>query len=124
MATRDYLLRFRRDVQVKTACEDAGCEARRYGWETQVDEATPLGREQAAYIRHQSGRDFTERRTGTGITVFRFMPGQRCFAEHRTRPARFLVADGARSREHVSLGDWIEDAGEHVTRIEQLRQRG
>ena len=53
--------------------------------------------------------------------MFRFASGQRCFAEHRTKPARFLVRG---VREHSNLGDWIEDIAGHVTTIEDLRKRG
>lgn len=123
MDTRDYLVRMPRDTLVKAACQDVGCENWRYGWDTHIDEGTPLGREQAAYIREHSGRDFRELAGGDGLTVFRFSPYQRCFAEHRTRPARFLVADRGVT-EHTSLRGWIDDFGEHVTRIEDLRQKG
>ena len=120
-ATRDYQLIMPRDVTVVAACEDVRCESWQSGWETHIDEATPLGREQALYIRHMSGRTLTEQRTAAGITVFRFEPGQRCFAEHRTRPGRYLVRG---VREHSNVGDWIEDAAEHVTSIEDQRKRG
>ena len=121
MRTRDYIVRMPKDTTVVAACEDVRCESRQFGWETHIDEATPLGQMQGAYIRQQSGRTFTEHRTAAGITVFRFASGQRCFAEHRTKPARFLVAG---VREHSNLGDWIEDAAEHVTSIEDQRKRG
>jgi hypothetical protein len=74
-ATRDYIVRMPRDTTVVAACADVGCEAWRLGWETLVDERTPLGRAQGAYIRHQSGRTFAEL-ADAGITVFRF-PGRR-----------------------------------------------
>ena len=85
MATRDYLLRLPRDVTVVAACEEVRCEAWQYGWQTTCDETTPLGTFRAAYIRESCGRTFREMRTGDGLTVFRFEPHQRCFAEHRTR---------------------------------------
>lgn len=124
MATRDYRIRMPFDRWVKTACADAGCDAWRHGWQTHVDEATGLGQRQAAYIRREAGRTFTEQRTGTGITVFTFPPRQRCFAEHRTRPARLLVAEGGRVREHASFADLAEDYTEHVSRLADLAQRG
>src|SRR5581483_11373356 len=74
------------DQAVKTACEDAGCLANKYGWESTFDETTDLGAAQANYVRWQCGRDFTEHRTAEGLTVFRFAPHQRCFTEHRTAP--------------------------------------
>ena len=120
MATRDYLLVMPKDTTVVAACEDVGCGNWRNGFEIHADEGTVLGQMQAAFIRQRSGRTFTEHRAGL-ITVFRFERGQRCFAEHRTRPGRYLVRG---VREHSNLGDWIEDAAEHVTSIEDQRQRG
>lgn len=113
---RVYHLKAPPDILIRTACEDAGCEAWRNGWETAIDEATPLGRAQADYIRRQSGRTFTEHRTAAGLTVFRFEARQRCFANHQTRPQRFFVHDGG-TREHTRASDWLEDCGEHLDRV-------
>jgi hypothetical protein len=124
MGTRDYHIRMPMDRWVKTACEDVGCENWRYGWETHVDEATALGQAQAVYIRQHSGRTFTEFRTAAGITVFRFASGQRCFAEHRTRPAQLLVHDGGQVREHVSFTDLAEDYTEHVGHLAEQAEKG
>lgn len=124
MASRDYIIRMPRDTTVRAACEDVSCDAWRHGWETHVDEATALGREQAAYIRQHSGRTFTERRTGAGVTVFVFEPRQRCFAEHRTRPARLLVRDGGRVREHTTFAGLAEDYTEHTGRLAGQAERG
>lgn len=125
MATRDYRIRMPPDRWVRSACEDAGCDAWRYGWESAVDEATDLGKAQAAYIRTQSGRTFTELRANGGLTVFRFEPHQRCFAEHRTRPALLSVSTGGRVlRTHSSLRDLAEDYTEHVGRLADAYERG
>jgi hypothetical protein len=123
-ASRDYHVRMPMDRWVKTACEAVGCEQWRYGWETHIDEATALGRLQGEYIRLQSGRTFTERRTEAGLTVFTFEPHQRCFEEHRTRPARLLVHEGGRTREHVSFADIAEDYTEHTGRLAEQAERG
>lgn len=140
MATRDYVVRMPRDVLVKAACQDVGCERWREGWESSFDESAdcghrgpleecrwlppaPCGACSAFHVRKFSRRTFTEHRTGTGLTVFRFGPHQRCFAEHRTRPARFLVADHGIT-EHAGMRDWVDDLGEHVTRIEDQRRKG
>lgn len=82
------------DTMVRAVCEQVSCEAYLNGWETAVDERTDLGMMQAAYIRQRSGRTFREMRTGEGLTVFRFESGQRCFAEHRTRPQRHYQRPG------------------------------
>jgi hypothetical protein len=124
MATRDYLLRLPRDVTVVAACEDALCEAWQFGWETTIDEVTPLGTFQAAYIRESSGRSFREMRTEAGLTVFRFGPRQRCFAEHRTRRARWLIRAGRAVREVPVMADWTGDLSDHVSQLEEQARRG
>lgn len=118
------------DRKVKTACEQAGCVAWRYGWESVIDEATPLGAEQAAYIRQRSGRTFREQRTQGGLTVFRFESGQRCFAEHQTRPEIYAVQGGdwrqftGPVRRHERAADWQEHFGEHQLRLVEQQQHG
>jgi hypothetical protein len=122
-ATRDYLLRMPPDTTVVAACHEVRCEAWQFGWDTIVDERTPLGAAQAAYIRHQSGRTFREMGSPDGVTVFRFESRQRCFAEHRTKPARWLVR-GYGLREHSSMRGWIDDLAEHVGQLEDQIRRG
>ena len=87
-AYKSYLIVSPRDTTVRTACEDAGCEFWRDGWDSPVDERTEQGRAWAWVIRTQSRRTFRELRRADGVTVFRFAPGQRCFRDHRTRPER------------------------------------
>ena len=125
-----YSIRAGRDTSVVAACKDVGCQNWLHGWETTVDEATDLGRAQAAYIRHKSGRTSTERRTGTGLTVFRFEAFQRCFVEHRTRPDTFWVRDGdfrgnptQRVVRHVRAADWIEDFQKHKSSLTDLQEK-
>lgn len=121
---RVYRLQAPPDTLLRAACEDAGCLAWRHGWETAVDESTPLGTFQASYIRRESGRTFTEHRSGT-LTVFRFASRQRCFAEHRTRPQVFTVHEGGHlARRHSGPADWLEDCGEHLGRVVTVRERG
>ena len=124
MATRDYIVHMPRDVTVRAACEDAGCEQWLYGWDSLIDESTPLGQAQAAYIRQRSGRTFREMRAPDGLTVFRFEARQRCFAEHRTRPARLAVRSGGLIRRHASLGDLAEDYTAHVGHLAEQYERG
>lgn len=119
------------DTSVRAACEQVGCAAWRLGWESTVDETTDLGKRQAAYIRSQSRRTFRETRTAAGLTVFRFEAGQRCFADHRTRPELYAVRDGdwrgnptGRARQHQRPQDWIEDFGEHQQRIADQHRKG
>lgn len=123
-ATRDYIVRMPRDTTVVAACHEVRCEAWQFGWETLVDEGTPLGQEQARYIRRMCGRTFTEHRAEAGrMVVFRFASRQRCFAEHRTRPARWLIRGGG-VREVDGMADWIGDLGDHVNRLENQIRKG
>jgi hypothetical protein len=118
------------DRSVRAACEQVGCAARRNGWQTTVDESTDLGKQQAAYIRQRSGRTFREQRTGAGLTVFTFESGQRCFADHRTRPEIFAVQGGdwrqqtGPAQRHQRPADWVEDFQENQGRLAELHARG
>lgn len=128
-AFKTYSVRRRRDVSIAAVCEQVNCPQWRHGWESTVDEATELGRRQAAYIRQQSRRTFREQRTASGLTVFRFEPGQRCFADHRTVPERYTVRRGgttgaAAARIHTRPADWVEDMNEHQQHVAADRERG
>lgn len=119
------------DQMVQAACQQVGCESWRNGWETLINEATELGQQQAAYIRARAGRTFREQRTGGGLTVFRFDSGQRCFANHQTRPELYAVRDGdyrgnptGKARQHQRAADWVEDFGEHQLRLIDQQQKG
>lgn len=126
-----YSISARRDTTVVAACEQVGCPAWLYGWESKIDESTQLGQHQAHYIRTQSGRTFREQKTGDGLTVFRFEAHQRCFAEHRTNPEIYLVRDGdwrgnptGRRRQHTRPADWVEDMQENQGRLIEAQERG
>lgn len=126
-----YSITAPRDTAVKTACEQVDCDARRHGWRTLLDEGTPEGQMRAAYIRTKSGRTFTERPGPGGLTEFVFEAGQRCFADHHTRPEFYAVRDGdwrgnptGRVRQHVRAADWVEDFGEHQQTVADQIQRG
>jgi hypothetical protein len=129
-AMQTYQLAAPPDIEVVAACETVGCGAFRHGWDTLVDEATDLGRRQAAFIRQRSGRTFTELRTGSGLTVFRFDAGQRCFADHKTRPVRYLRRGGdwrghqGLYREHTRPADWVEDFADHQQQLADRLERG
>lgn len=120
-----------RDTTVLAACEQVGCAAWRHGWESTIDESTELGQQQTAYIRQRSGRTFREQKTAAGLTVFRFESGQRCFADHKTRPELYAVRDGdwrgnptGRTRQHTRAADWVEDFGEHQQKLADQQQKG
>jgi hypothetical protein len=130
-AYQTFSVRSRPDRAVRTVCEQVACPAWRDGWESVIDEGTGLGKAQAAYIRSQSGRTFREMRTEAGLTVFRFESGQRCFADHKTRPELYLVRDGdfrgnptGRVRRHERPQDWVENVQEELGRFNEDRHRG
>lgn len=130
-AYQTYSITAPRDTSVPAACEQVRCPQWQHGWESVIDESTDLGKRQAAYIRTQSRRTFREMKGPDGLTVFRFDSGQRCFAEHRTRPEIYLVRDGdwrgnptGRRRQHTRPADWVEDMAEHQGRLIDLRERG
>ncbi|WP_413102217.1 hypothetical protein [Streptomyces sp. Inha503] len=130
-AYQTYSIASPRDTSVRAVCEQVGCAAWARGWESVIDESTELGQQQAAYIRQRSGRTFREQRTETGLTVFRFESGQRCFADHRTRPELYVVRDGdwrgnptGRVRQHQRPQDWVEDFGEHQQKLADQQQKG
>jgi hypothetical protein len=131
-AVKTWAVRQSSDRTVKVACERAAppCWSYLKGWETFLDEKVPAQAEAARWIRHESGRTFTET-TGGGLTVFRFGPGQRCFTEHRTRPQQWVERDGdwrGRGRGAVLLhkrpADWQESFGEHQDRLATAIERG
>jgi len=121
-------------------CEEAGCPHHANGWKTVVDEATPLGSQQAAYIRSEclddarinrpdwgGRRRYRETREGD-LTVFTFEAGQECFVQHRVpleREAVFLVRGGdwrgnprgTPTRRHARPEDWVEDFATHQQRL-------
>jgi len=122
---KSYVLLSPRDTTVVQACKDAGCLMWAHGWESVIDERTARGREQAQWIRYRSGREFRELAgSESGITVFRFPAFQRCFANHKTRPAIGLVRGGdwrgnprGERRVHKTLADWQEDSAIHQGRL-------
>lgn len=129
-AYKTYRIDSPRDVLVKAACEQAGCLAWRHGWDTTVDETTDLGRKQADYIRRSSQRTFRETRTAEGLTVFRFEPYQRCFADHHTRPEVFSAVGGdwrqafGPAQRYDRADQWVHDFGEHQQRLSDQQKRG
>lgn len=124
-----FSVRSRPDKRVKTVCERVGCRQWREGWESLIDESTPLGRAQAAFIR-SSGRTFREQRTAVGLTVFRFEAYQRCFDDHQTMPERYLVRGGdyratvGKVQVHKNPADWVEHVQEHMSRLLDERAKG
>jgi hypothetical protein len=125
--TRDYVVRMPKDRWIKAACEQVRCDNWLYGWDVLLDERTAEGRDAAQWIRSgASRREFRELGTADGgMAVFRFAPHQRCFAEHRTRPASWQVRAGPQlvSR-HTDMSGWIDDLDQHVGNLAEQAQKG
>lgn len=116
------------------ACADVDCANMAHGWRTILDETTDLGARQAAYIRRDSGRAFTEAHDEAGLTVFTFQSGQTCFGTHRVsleREPLYIVRGGdwrgnprQEMRQHSRAVDWVEDFGEHQQTLADRAERG
>lgn len=121
---KTYAIDAPRDTHFRDAsCDQVGCTTMASGWETYVDEATPLGQRQAHYIRRSSGRSFTEARNEHGVTVFTFPAGESCFVTHQVRVDRpeFYIVRGGDWRgnprgdfmEHSTPDSWVDDFATH-----------
>jgi hypothetical protein len=132
---KTYEIRAPRSTHFRPAsCMEFGCLAHRNGWATLIDPSTPLGEQQAYYIRKQSGRKYVEESLGPNALRFTFEAGQRCFAKHEVpigKPELFVVRDGdwrgnptGRVRRHVQATDWVDDFAEHQIRVAEQVQRG
>ena len=135
-AMKSYTISAPRSTHFRPAsCAEADCPAYLHGWQTSVDESTDLGQKQAHYIRHDKTRKHAERRAETGLTVFEFEAGQKCFGTHQLptgRPERFLVSGGdwrgnplgIPPRVHARPDDWVEDMQENFDGIRTVQERG
>lgn len=144
-----YTIRDASDRTTIIACAQVGCPAWTDGWESVFDESDACGSGPgvqcvrvrllgavcgscgAQYIRLESGRDFTEQRTGEGLTVFRFAAHQRCFREHRTAPRAYIRRGGdwrgnplGTVYRHSRPEDWAEDFAANQDRLARAHQRG
>jgi len=114
------------DTHFRSAsCEEIGCETQESGFIVRIDEAIPFGQKQAYYIRHHSGRPYTEHHEN-GLTEFVFPPGTECFNSHNVpdREPAFIVKGGdwrgnprGDYRVHDTPDHWVEDFSEHQNRL-------
>lgn len=136
-AYKTYEIAAPRSTHFRAAtCAEADCRYHVNGWQTAVDESTDLGKQQAYYIRNQSGRRYSEDRNLTpGLTLFTFEPGQTCFAADRhvvplDRPALFLVRGGdwrgnpTGELVRRSADDWVDDFATHQDKLATELQKG
>lgn len=123
-------------------CEEADCLAYQHGWMSTPDpakilqklphltpaQAVAMAEQQAHYIRKQSGRRFTERRTETGLAEFTFEAGQQCFEPHKVpldRPEFYVVRGGdwrqlGQAQLHSGPDAWTNDFAEHQDQIARV----
>jgi hypothetical protein len=117
----------------KAACAEVECERWQKGWTTYLDIADPRHAEAAHWIRARSGRAFTAKENGTGVT-FSFPAGQDCFQGHTIpyKPHLLLVQGGdwrgnprgVPTVQHHSMSDWVEDFAENQSAIHDRVKRG
>ena len=113
-----------KDTHTRPAtCAEVDCRHHREGWQSIIDTGTDLGKAQAEWIRHQSGRHFTEDRTGPTVITFLFGPGQTCFANNHVvtveREPFYILRPGLN---HTPTGpvtrydradQWVDDFATH-----------
>ncbi|RSN26494.1 hypothetical protein DMC63_01270 [Streptomyces sp. WAC 05977] len=104
-------------------CEEDDCVYFREGWATRCDEIPgSLGESQAAYIRADKSRRYTETREGPTTVVFRFEAGQKCYRQHRVplgRPELYLVREEGDGQATVHSGPdaWLDDFNTNQDRL-------
>lgn len=115
-------------------CKDRDCRHYLNGWVTIVPTDSP----QAGYIRHMSGRDFTEKKIDDGLVEFTFQPGQKCFNEHEApdelrrephikqldKQEIFIHRSPDGFRVHDRPLDWTEHMNIEVDKVERKRKEG
>ena len=111
-------------------CKEVDCPHYLNGWKSIIDESKGFGQQQAAYIRHHSGRHFREEREN-GLTIFIFSPGQKCFREHKARLDRqelFIKLPGDwrnyGSGRVLRPADWLEDFAENQDKLASIKKGG
>ncbi len=115
------------------SCAEVECSHYANGWRTIV----PATSDHADLIRSgRTGRAFTEKPAGAGLTEFVFPAGQACFraSQHKVpleRPPLYIVRGGdwrgnptGQHRTHQRPEHWVEDFGEHQQGLADRRARG
>ena len=107
-------------------CAEVNCPHHLLGFATLIDEATEFGKQQAAYLRRESGRHFTEERQSAGLTQFTFPAGQRCFREHKVPLEREPILTRGQNGNRVRLERprWVDEFNENSYQINQRLKEG
>lgn len=121
----------------RISCEEAGCEAWRYGWKTVIaNPSSDLGAQRVRYITEHSGRRYTVKKYGdngvVGAIEFIFPAGQTCFQPHYVLDRepfyrrwggdyRGRTGDGMT---HTRPEHWVEDFAENQGRVARSIERG
>lgn len=114
----------------QATCAEADCDDYLNGWTMIVG----LGDGQVLHAVRTSGRPFRETAGPVSVT-FDFEPGYACRtpSQHRilVRPELYVVRDGdwrgnpsGRRRVHTSPDYWVEDFGEHQSKLLDITRRG
>jgi hypothetical protein len=113
------------------SCAEIECDGWRLGFSLRIDESTPLGQAQAAYLRADRTRRAHESRDPVGLTVFAYEPGQRCTASddirHRVAVVReplYILRTPTKGRRQVGASQWVDTLHENTDRVATLRARG
>lgn len=116
-------------------CEEVECDMYLKGWQMKIDISTPLGEQQARYIKYSSGRSYRVVEQRDGLVVLEFRSGQPCFAKHRVAtdlPPVFSVKGGdgrgnplrTPRRVHKKPEFWVEEFAENQDKIAKIHERG
>lgn len=116
-------------------CEEVQCTQHERGWKMQLDLSTQLGQQQAAYLKHKSGRYFTWEKLADNMVELTFPSGQTCFREHKVRLDReevFVVKGGdfrgnprgTASKVFTKPEHWVEEFALHQESIRATQQKG
>lgn len=111
------------------------CDASERGWKMTIDLNTDLGKQQARYIKHQSGRRYEIAEQKDGMVTLVFPGGQPCFATHRVRndrPEVYAVRGGdfrgnptrAITRVHKKPEFWVEEFALNQEKISDIQKKG
>lgn len=117
------------------SCEEVECPHYLRGWRMQIDLGTELGKQQARYIKYDSGRSYTIESQGDGLVNLRFDANQPCFQQHRARldrPEIYRVKGGdqrgnptgALTRVHKKPEFWVEEFAENQDRLKTIIEKG